>query len=68
MAILYHMRDGAPPNNITHMEDISLDSIKERFKSVKKNSLVHYQMNLPILWKARARLTRILSQATWFSK
>lgn len=39
MATMYYIRDGTPPNNITHTEEISLDFIKDHFEDVDKKFL-----------------------------
>ena len=39
MAILYHMRDGTPPNNLTRTQDVSLEFIRDDFYGWKKRFL-----------------------------
>jgi hypothetical protein len=47
MAILYHMRDGAPPKNFTRTQDVSLEFISEEFYGDKKRFLGPISEGLP---------------------
>ena len=48
MATMYYIRDGAPPNNITHTKEISLNFIKEHFEDVKKKFLSSLSNEPPV--------------------
>ncbi len=48
MATMYYIRDGAPPNNITHSEEISLDFIKDHFEDVDKKFLSSLSNEPPV--------------------
>ena len=39
MAIMYHMRDGAPPNNFTRTQDVSLEFIIDEYYGSKMRFL-----------------------------
>ena len=47
MAILIHMRGGAPPNNITRTQDVSLDFISDEFYGSKMRFLSPLSEGLP---------------------
>lgn len=48
MATMYYIRDGAPPNNITHTEEVSFDFIKDHFENVPKKFLSSISSEPPV--------------------
>lgn len=48
MPTIYHLRDGAPPNNVTNVYEVDTEFIKENFETAKLKYLVSLTNKLPV--------------------